>query len=133
MPDNKEALNGLKGIFGGNRKPVEDPVHKLTRMELLELLIEQTREAEDLKKRNKELTAELARCRADLDRTASLEVVIRRLEEIAAKSPASQSTDNGAFAPGKEEPAKDPELEAWNQGLPMEDMTAGADDTEGND
>lgn len=71
-------------LFGSkvkNNTP-ENEIKKLSRAELLELLIDQTRLVEKLNARNKSLSAELAECKAELKRVASLEVIIGRLEKI---------------------------------------------------
>ncbi|MGI5873571.1 MAG: hypothetical protein ACOX8R_02790 [Bacillota bacterium] len=88
MPE-KETKKGFANIFGGKRAG-DDPIHKLTRVELLELLVDQTREAETLKRENETLKEELARCRADLDRVASLEAVIQKLESLVSERADSQ-------------------------------------------
>ena len=49
----------------------------------MELLIDETKEADRLRAENERLSSELKKCREDLDRVASLEVVIARLEAIA--------------------------------------------------
>ena len=77
-------------MFGKKRSP-EDDVKKLSRTELLEMLIEETREAEALRAQNEKMEAELVRLRADLDRTASLEVLLKRLERIAGVEPAAEA------------------------------------------
>lgn len=79
-------------IFGGGKKSSksrpdsgsnsEDDIKKLTRTELLELLIDETKEADRLRAENDRLREELERCHADLDRIASFEAVIARLESI---------------------------------------------------
>ena len=69
-------------MFGKSKRPEED-IKKLSRAELLEMLIEETREAEELRKANQKLTSELAACREDLNRAASLQVILERLERIA--------------------------------------------------
>ncbi len=70
-------------MFGSKKKRnPEDDVKKLSRTELLEILIEETREADRLRKENTRLTEELTRVRADLDRSASLEVIMERLERM---------------------------------------------------
>ena len=80
-------------LFGGAKKSsrkkesagrnTEEEIKKLTRTELLELLIDETKEADRLRAENERLSSELKKCREDLDRVASLEVVIARLEAIA--------------------------------------------------
>ncbi len=69
------------GLGKKEAKP-EDDLKRLSKAELLELLIDQTRLVERLKARNKELAAELAECKADLKRTASLEIILTRLEKL---------------------------------------------------
>ncbi len=80
-----------KGLFGGGKKSsdrgssgrnTEDEIKKLTRTELLELLIDETKEADRLRAENARLTDELQKCHDDLDRIASFEAVIARLEAI---------------------------------------------------
>lgn len=68
-----------KGDSGRNS---EDDIKKLTRTELLELLIDETKEADRLRAENDRLKEELKRCHEDLDRIASFEAVIARLESI---------------------------------------------------
>lgn len=67
---------------GAGRKRSEDDIKRLTRTELLELLIDETKEADRLRAENARLTEELERCHADIDRVASFEAVIARLERI---------------------------------------------------
>lgn len=79
-------------IFGSGKKPSkskaesgrnsEDDIKKLTRTELLELLIDETKEADRLRAENERLSSELQKCHEDLDRVASFEAVIARLEAI---------------------------------------------------
>ncbi|MBQ6636789.1 MAG: hypothetical protein IJH81_10590 [Lachnospiraceae bacterium] len=79
-------------LFGGSKKPAkskvenkrnsEDDIKKLTRTELLELLIDETKEADRLRAENERLSEELKKCHEDLDRIASFEAVIARLESI---------------------------------------------------
>lgn len=81
-------------LFGGGKKQPESgneaksgtasgkDVRKLTRTELLELLIDETREADRLTEENEELREELAQCRAQLEKVGSLDAVIARLEAI---------------------------------------------------
>lgn len=81
-----------KGLFGGGRKSSNDKggserntvdeIKKLTRTELLELLIDETKEADRLRAENARLSEELRKCHEDLDRVASFEAVIARLEAI---------------------------------------------------
>lgn len=70
-------------MFGSKKRNPEEDVKKLTRAELLEMLIEETREAEDLRAENERLQKELERVRADLGNVNSLELVLRRLERVA--------------------------------------------------
>ena len=69
---------------GGSAKESSpaDEIRKLTRTELLEMLIDETKEADRLREENERLQKELDRVRADLDKTASLDIVIKRLQEI---------------------------------------------------
>ena len=83
----------------------KDEMRKLTREELLEMLIDETRIAEDLQEKNRLLTEELTRVKSDLDKVASLEVIIKRL---------------GAMV-GYEEPEAEPEAEQ----VPYEEPEAG--------
>lgn len=80
-------------LFGGGKKTSraksstgsrnsEDDIKKLTRTELLELLIDETKEADRLRAENERLSEELRKCHEDLDRIASFEAVIARLESI---------------------------------------------------
>ena len=55
---------------------------KRPRTELLELLIDETKEADRLRAENERLSEELQKCHDDLDRVASFEAVIARLESI---------------------------------------------------
>ena len=84
-----KTVGGILGSNRGSAKP-EDDLHrdlrKLTRTELLEMLVDETKEADRLRLENRRLKKELARCREDLDKTASLDIVIRRLEEIADRA-----------------------------------------------
>ncbi|MDO5133440.1 MAG: hypothetical protein Q4D81_10740 [Eubacteriales bacterium] len=92
----KKSSSSLGKIFGSGKKSSkgktdsgrnsEDDIKKLTRTELLELLIDETKEADRLRAENERLREELQRCRADLDRVASFEAVIARLEAIVARS-----------------------------------------------
>lgn len=89
-PAKKQA--GIGKLFGGGKKTSkakierkggsEDDIRKLTRTELLELLIDETKEADRLRDENDRLREELAKCHEDLDRIASFEAVIARLEAI---------------------------------------------------
>lgn len=67
--------------FGRKHTPDED-IKKLSRAELLEMLIDQTRETDRLRARNKRLTRELQECKENLERSASLQIVMNRLEKI---------------------------------------------------
>lgn len=66
----------------GSGRTSEDDIKKLTRTELLELLIDETKEADRLRAENENLRDELQKCHEDLDRIASFEAVIARLEAI---------------------------------------------------
>lgn len=70
-------------MFGSKKRSPEEDVKKLTRSELLEMLIEETKTAEALREENEQLKAELARSRKDVQTAASLEMILRRLERIA--------------------------------------------------
>ena len=75
--------------FGlGKKHSADDDIKKLSRSELLEMLIEQTRLADRLRTRNKKLTKELAVCKANLEKAASLRLIIARLERIERLSAA---------------------------------------------
>ena len=88
----EKTKKASKGIFGGGKKSsgakgesgrnTEDEIKKLTRTELLELLIDETKEADRLRAENARLSEELQKCHDDLDRIASFEAVIARLEAI---------------------------------------------------
>lgn len=67
--------------FGRKNSPSDD-IRKLSRAELLEMLIDQIREADRLRARNKRLAKELAECKENLERSASLQIIINRLEKI---------------------------------------------------
>ena len=67
--------------FGKKNSP-DDDIKKLSRAELLEMLIDQTREADRLRNRNKRLSKELQECKDNLERAASLEIIMRRLEKL---------------------------------------------------
>lgn len=67
--------------FGRKRNP-DDDIKKLSRAELLEMLIEQTRLADRLRIRNRRLSKELAVYKANLEKAASLEMIMTRLEKI---------------------------------------------------
>ena len=67
--------------FGRKSSPSDD-IKKLSRAELLEMLIDQIREADRLRARNKRLTRELAECKENLERSASLQIIMNRLERI---------------------------------------------------
>ena len=82
-----------RGVFGALRssaKSEQDDVtkdlHKLTRTELLEMLVDETKEADRLRAENRRLRKELERAREDLDRAASLSAVIAKLEEIVERA-----------------------------------------------
>ena len=87
-----EKNSSFGKLFGGvrkapkekteNKRNSEDDIKKLTRTELLELLIDETKEADRLRAENERLSEELKRCHEDLDRIASFEAVIARLESI---------------------------------------------------
>ncbi len=87
-----EKNSSFGKLFGGvrkapkekteNKRNSEDDIKKLTRTELLELLIDETKEADRLRAENARLSEELKRCHEDLDRIASFEAVIARLESI---------------------------------------------------
>ena len=86
--------SGFGKLFGGGKKSSkgkgkedkgrnsEEDIRKLTRTELLELLIDETKEADRLREDNERLRNELEKCHEDLDRIASFEAVIARLEAI---------------------------------------------------
>ena len=84
----KGGFGKIGGMFGSIRNSTRSEgdlskdLHKLTRTELLEMLIDETKEADRLRQENQRLKTELDRCRDDLARTASLDIVIARLEEI---------------------------------------------------
>ena len=92
----KETTKNNRGVFAslrgsaGPAKSEQDDVtrdlHKLTRTELLEMLVDETKEADRLRAENRRLKKELERCREDLDQTASLSAVIARLEEIVERA-----------------------------------------------
>ena len=73
----------MKFQFGRRESTPEEDAKKLSRTELLEMLIDETKEAERLRLENERLRAELENCRRDLDRSASLQIILRRLERIA--------------------------------------------------
>lgn len=73
----------MKLQFGKKASTPEDEVKHLSRAELLEILIEETKEAERLQKENDALRQELAGCKADLERAASLKVIMRQLGRMA--------------------------------------------------
>ena len=87
--------------FGKKKSNPEDEIRKLSRTELLEMLIEETKEAERLKEENEKLSAELNRCKADLDRAASLAVIIQQLEDIIGKGAVSKAAPAGQEAAAK--------------------------------
>lgn len=70
------------GKGGSKESTPADEIRKLTRTELLEMLIDETKEADRLREENERLQKELNRVRADLEKTASLDIVIKRLQEI---------------------------------------------------
>ena len=81
------------GVFGADRSSAKNEqddltkdLHKLTRTELLEMLVDETKEADRLREENRRLREELDRCRQDLDKTASLSAVLARLEEIVERA-----------------------------------------------
>lgn len=75
--------------FGiGKKNNPDNDIKKLSRAELLEMLIEQTQLADRLRQRNKKLTKELAICKANLEKAASLQIIMRRLERIEKLSAA---------------------------------------------
>ena len=86
----KKASSG--GLFSGGKKSsrgradhgrdMDNDIKKLTRTELLELLIDETKEADRLRAENERLSSELQKCHEDLDRVASFEAVIARLQAI---------------------------------------------------
>ena len=82
------GLGKLGGVFGSIRNSTKSEgdlnkdLHKLTRTELLEMLIDETKEADRLRRENSRLQKELERCREELARTASLDIVIAKLEQI---------------------------------------------------
>ena len=86
---NKKAS---KGLFGGGKKSSKgneesgrntvDEIKKLTRTELLELLIDETKEADRLRAENERLSSELGIERRLPIRLSYLEAVIARLEAI---------------------------------------------------
>ena len=93
MDEEKNAKKGSIGrLFGDGKKSsgsgresgssTEEEVRKLTRTELLELLIDEMKETDRLRAENEHLSEELRRCHEDLDRVASFEAVIARLEAI---------------------------------------------------
>ena len=88
----KGGFKKMEGVFGSIRNSAKSEgdqnkdLHKLTRTELLEMLVDETKEADRLRLENRRLKKELARCKEDLDKTASLDIVIRRLEEIVSRS-----------------------------------------------
>lgn len=88
----KSGLRKMGGMLGSNRGSAkeEDNLHrdlrKLTRTELLEMLVDETKEADRLRLENRHLRKELERCRADLEKTASLDNVIARLEQIVNRA-----------------------------------------------
>lgn len=89
---NSKKQASLGKLFGSTKKSSkgksdsgrnsEEDIKKLTRTELLELLIDETKEADRLRAENERLSDELEKCHEDLDRIASFEAVIARLESI---------------------------------------------------
>ena len=82
-----------RGVFGSLRssakseqEDVTRDLHKLTRTELLEMLVDETKEADRLRVENRRLRKELERAKEDLDRSASLSAVIAKLEEIVERA-----------------------------------------------
>lgn len=94
----------------GKKHNPDDDIKKLSRAELLEMLIDQTRLADRLRIRNKRLTKELEECKANLERAASLEIIMTRLERmerIAAMHAGFTEEEIAKLeAIGKEEPAE---------------------------
>ncbi len=88
----KGSAISLGKLFGGGKKQSGNEakagtgyakdVRKLSRAELLELLIDETREADRLSEENEELREELMQCRTQLEKVGSLDAVIARLEAI---------------------------------------------------
>lgn len=76
----KLPAGGKSGKGEGSK--LDEDLHRLTRTELLEMLIDETKEADRLRAENERLTEELAKCKADLDKTASLDKIMERLERI---------------------------------------------------
>ena len=88
-----DGIRNKKGVFGVIRSSVKSDkddltkdLHKLTRTELLEMLVDETKEADRLREENHRLKKELDRCREDLEKAASLSSVIARLEEIVERA-----------------------------------------------
>ncbi len=100
---------GLFDKLKKNNKSPEEDARKFSRSELLEMLIEETKEAERLKAENERLSAELTRCKEDLDRTASLAVIISKLEDIVSSGakPAERTADPDAEQDSFETAAED--------------------------
>ncbi len=96
--------------FAKKASTPEEEAKKLSRTELLEMLIDETKEAERLRQENERLTEELARCKADLERTGSLKVIMRQLGRMAgvpeymwadpepAEEPAKKPADQDSLA-----------------------------------
>lgn len=63
-----------------------DEIAKLSRVDLLEMLIDATRETQRLREENTRLQAEIERCEAELNKTETLEDVVNRLSEIINRS-----------------------------------------------
>ena len=88
-----DSIRNKKGVFGAIRSSAKSEpddltkdLHKLTRTELLEMLVDETKEADRLREENRRLRKELNRCREDLEKAASLSSVIARLEEIVDRA-----------------------------------------------
>ena len=88
-----DGIRNKRGVFGGVRGSVKSEpndvtkdLHKLTRTELLEMLVDETKEADRLRAENRRLRKELDRCREDLEKVASLSSVIAKLEEIVERA-----------------------------------------------
>ncbi len=84
-----DMLKGIKLPAGGGSKKddsLDDDLRRLTRTELLEMLIDETKEGDRLRAENERLREELSQCKADLNKTASLDIVIARLERIVREA-----------------------------------------------
>ena len=82
-------IESMFGSIRGSSKSEGDlnkDLHKLTRTELLEMLVDETKEADRLRAENRRLRKELERCREDLEKVASLNAVIAKLEEIVERA-----------------------------------------------